>query len=143
MTAKEYLSQAWKIDKMVNAKLSQVTSLRGLAEKASATLSDMPPSGERNTCRMEDIIIKIVDLEREINADIDRLIDMKRDIMAAIKGLDNEEHRIVLELRYLCFMPWEAIIDEMRYSRTHVFDFHQDALSALEEKTGLRSMESD
>ena len=47
MTAKEYLSQAYKIDNDINSKLEQVTSLRDLATKATSTISDMPGSPKK------------------------------------------------------------------------------------------------
>lgn len=131
MTTKEYLSQAWRIDRMVNAKLQQAQSLRNLSEKASATLSDTPPSDTPNPHRMEDIIIKMIDLEAEINADIDRLVDLKREIMRAIKALENDEYKILLELRYLCFMPWRDIAAEMQYGVDNVYKLHQKAISLL------------
>ena len=48
MTAKEYLSQAYRIDQRINAKLEQVMALRALATKATGTLSDMPRSDSSN-----------------------------------------------------------------------------------------------
>ena len=56
LTAKEYLSQAFRIDLRIRSKIEQVQSLRDLAEKATVTFSDMPSSGTRNIDRMEDII---------------------------------------------------------------------------------------
>ena len=79
MTAKEYLGQAYRLDQRINSKLEQVMSLRDLATKATSTLSDVAPSGTRNVHRMEDIIVKLVDLENEINSDIDNLVDLKRE----------------------------------------------------------------
>ena len=74
MTAKEYLSQAYKIDNDINSKLEQVASLRDLATKATSTMSDMPGSPNRNIHKMEDAIVKIIALEDEINSDIHELI---------------------------------------------------------------------
>ena len=73
MNAKEYLSQAMYIDQRINSKLEQVTRLRENVTNCTATLSDMPRPDSPNKQRMEETICKIVDLEREINADIDRL----------------------------------------------------------------------
>ena len=56
LSAKEYLSQAYRIDQRINSKLEQVQSLRCLAEKATAALSDTPSGGTRNVHRMEDVI---------------------------------------------------------------------------------------
>ena len=128
MTAKEYLSQAYRIDRMVKAKLEQVRSLRELSMNAAATLSSTPPSGTRKVHRMEDIIAKMLDLESEINADIDALVDLKREIMATIKGVENEDYRTLLELRYLCFKSWNEIAADMRYNINSIFKIHRRAL---------------
>ena len=132
MTAKEYLSQAYRLDQRIDAKIEQVASLRNLAAKATSTLSDVAPSGTRNVHRMEDIIIKIIDLENEINADIDILVDLKREIMAAIRSIHDPDYCTVLELRYLCFKPWEQIAVEMGYSIDNVYKLHRMALKTLE-----------
>ena len=81
MTAKQFLKQARYLDERINTKIAQVSSLHDLATKATATLSDMPGSPTRNTHRMEDIIIKILMLENEINSDIDHLVDLKENIL--------------------------------------------------------------
>ena len=132
MKAKEYLSQAYRLDQRIDAKIEQVMSLRNLAAKATSTLSDVAPSGTRNVHRMEDIIIKIIDFENEINADIDRLVDLKREIMRVIKALPNPEYQTLLELRYLCFKPWEQIAVEMGYGIDNVYKLHRMALKMLE-----------
>ena len=93
MNAKEYLRQARYLDTQINTKLQQVESLHGLATKATSTLSDMPGSPTRNTHRMEDIIIKILMLENEINEDIDALVDLKNEILGVIKAVEDEELR--------------------------------------------------
>ena len=49
MTAKEYLTQAYRIDQRINSKLEQVSSLRDLSTKATSTLTDVPPSGTWST----------------------------------------------------------------------------------------------
>ena len=63
MTAKEYLSQALNIDRSINSKLEQVASLHELATKATTLMSDMPGSPNRNIHKMEDAIVKMVELE--------------------------------------------------------------------------------
>lgn len=109
MIVKDYLSQAYRIDQRINSKIEQVSCLHDLATKATQTLSDMPGSATRNTHRMEDVIIKIIDLENEINTEIDRLVDIKLEIMCLINGVPNPEEQTLLELRYLCFKTWEQI----------------------------------
>ena len=98
MTAKEYLSQAMYIDQRINSKLEQVMTLRETATKATATLTDMPRSDSPNLQSMENTIVKIVDLENEINRDIDRLVDLKAEVRQLIAALENPEQQLILEL---------------------------------------------
>ena len=130
MTAKEYLGQAYRLDQRINSKLEQVLSLRDLTTKATATMSDMPGGGSRNVYKMQDIIGKIIDLENEINADIDQLVDLKREMVAVIKAVENPEYQTLLELRYLCFKTWEQIAVYMGYESRYLHKLHQRALNA-------------
>ena len=77
MNSKEFLEQVRYVDRAIDTKLEQLYRLRNEATKATSLVSDMPRGGSPNLQRLEDTIVKIIDLEREINRDIDRLIDMK------------------------------------------------------------------
>ena len=68
--AKRYLSQAFGLNQRIESKLGQIEDLHDLATKATVTYSDMPKSPNRDGSRMEDAIIKIIDLENEINQDM-------------------------------------------------------------------------
>lgn len=131
MTAKEYLSQAYRIDQRINSKIDQVGSLRELATKATATLTDMPGASTPNVHRMSDIICKIVALEEEINADIDQLVDLKREIVSLIKRVSNAEFQTLLEQRYLCFRSWEEIAVAMGYNVRTIYRLHDQALKSV------------
>ncbi len=131
MSPKEYLSQARWLDMRINSKLHQVASLHSLATKASSTLSDAPRSGARNVHRMEDIILKIVALENGINGDIDRLVDLKRDITESIHAVESMDHQSLLEKRYLCLMTWEQIAAETGCSVRNIHLMHGEALKKV------------
>lgn len=131
MKIKEYLGQAYRIDHRINSKLDQISTLHDLATKASSTVNDMPGSPNRNIHKMEDVIVKIIDLENEVNKDIDTLVDLKMAIMHLIKLVDNGEYQIILEQRYLCFKTWEQISVDLGYSIQHTFRLHDKALKAL------------
>ena len=134
LSAKDYLSQAYRIDQRINSKIEQVQSLRNLAAKATATLSDAPTSkGTRNIHRMEDVIVKMMDLESEINKDLNRLIDLKHEIITVVKCVENPELQTLLELRYLCFKTWEEIAVEISWSIRQVYYMHGEALREIEQ----------
>ena len=47
MTAKEYLSQAYRLDQRIDSKIEQVASLNDLATKCTTTISGMPHNPSR------------------------------------------------------------------------------------------------
>lgn len=131
MNAKEYLSQAMHIDQRISSKLEQVMKLREAATKATATLSDMPRPDSPNIQAMESTICKIVDLEREINEDVDRLIDLKAEARRVIQQITEPDQQLVLELRYLCYKPWTEIMSEIGYSEATLYRLHGEALKNI------------
>lgn len=131
MTAKEYLSQAFHIDQRISSKLSQVMRLRETATDCTATLSDMPRPDSPSRQQMADTICKIVDLEREINEDIDRLVDLKAEARRAINAVSDPDQQLILELRYLCYKPWNEIMTELGYSEATIYRLHGEALKKI------------
>ena len=131
MTAKEYLSQAFHIDQRISSKLSQVMRLREAATNCTATLSDMPWPDSPSRQQMTDTICKIVDLEREINEDIDRLVDLKAEARRAINAVSDPDQQLILELRYLCYKPWNEIMTELGYSEPTIYRLHGEALKKI------------
>jgi len=131
MNAKEYLSQAMYIDQRIDSKLEQIMKLRESATKATATLSDMPRPDSPNVQSMEETIVKIVDLEREINRDIDVLVDLKAEARKVISKLDNPEQQLILEMRYLCYKSWAEIAEDLSFSESNVYKIHGEALKRI------------
>ena len=84
----------------------------------------MPKSPSRGTSKLEDTIVKIVDLQEEINRDIDKLVDLKAEMVGTIKQIQNKELQVILEKRYLCFETWEKIAVDMNYDIRHIHRLH-------------------
>lgn len=131
MNIKDYLENAFRIDHRIASKLEQIVSYNALATKATSTFSGLP-GGNKDIHRMENTIIKIVDLEREVNDQIDELIDIKTDITHMIAKLQNPEYRLVLELRYLNMKSWEQISVELGYNSRHARRMRDEAICELE-----------
>lgn len=136
MTAKEYLSQAYRLDQRIDSKIAQIASLNDLATKCTATLTGMPRNPNRGGSTMADAVCKIVDLQEEINRDIDRLVDLKREIVAVIKAVENPEYQVMLEKRYLSFQTWEQIAVDMNYSIQHIYRLREKAYAAVQVPEG-------
>lgn len=131
MTAKEYLSQAYRLDQRINSKIEQVASLNDLATKCTSTLTGMPRNPNRASSTMADAVGKIIDLQNEINRDIDRLVDLKREIVTVIKAIENPEYQTLLEKRYLCFLTWEKIAVDMGYDLRWLYRIHKRVLDEI------------
>ena len=131
MTAKEYLSQGYRLDQRIKSKMEQISNLNDLATKATVAMSGMPHSPNRGSSTMANAVEKIIDLENEINAEIERLVILKQNIIDTIQSVENMEYQTLLEKRYLCFQKWEQIAIDMDYSIDNVFKVHKKALAAV------------
>lgn len=131
MTPKEYLNQAYWLDRRIDSKLEQLSALKDMVTKTTSAMTDDVVSHTRNVHSMQDVVAKIIDMQAEINADIDRLVDLKSEIMHVIKDVRNPEHQTLLELRYLCFKSWEYVAEQMGYNVRHIYRLHDEAVEQI------------
>ena len=131
MTPKEYLNQAYWLDRRIDSKLEQLSALKDMVTKTTSAMTDDVVSHTRNVHSMQDVVAKIIDMQAEINADIDRLVDLKSEIMHVIKAVKNPEHQTLLELRYLCFKSWEYVAEQMGYNVRHIYRLHDEAVEQI------------
>lgn len=133
MNAKEYLSQAIWLDQMIDSKLEQLATLKSLSMKVTTSFTQEKISGGNiEKSRMENTIVKVIDLEHEINEDIDRFVDLKRDIQDTINKMENINYQLLLEMRYLSGKNWEEIAEQLNYNNRTVFKVHGRALKQFE-----------
>lgn len=131
MTTLEFLSQAYRLDLRIDSKLAQIASLNELATKCTSTFSDTPHTPNNRVSVMADAISKIVDLQKEIDEDLNQLINVKQQIVRCIKAVENKECQTLLELRFLCGWTWEEIAFKMGYSIQHTFRMRERALKQV------------
>ena len=131
MTPKEYLNQAYWLDRRIDSKLEQLSALKDMVTKTTSAMTDDVVSHTRNVHSMQDVVAKIIDMQAEINADIDRLVDLKSEIMHVIKAVRHPEHQTLLELRYLCFKSWEYVAEQMGYNVRHIYRLHDEAVEQI------------
>ena len=132
MNAKAYLEQARYLDMRIKSKCRQIETLNELADSCTAVLTNMPKSPGPSPSRVETSVLKILTLQEEIRVDIDRLVELKREIMSIIKEVSDTELQTLLEKRYLCYLSWEQIAVEMSFSIQHIYRMHDAALNAID-----------
>lgn len=131
MTKKEFREIIY-LDHLINSKLRLLESLKSnrLQVKGMQIKSDVVQVSKQGN-RQEDLIIRILDLEKEITKDIDKLIDEKKRAKAVIDELDGP-YRLVMTMRYLECMKWEEIAYRIGYSIQAVYKVHGQALKRVE-----------
>ena len=78
MTAKEYLSQAYRIDQRINAKLEQAERLRELSRRRTVAYGGERVSHSRNVHHMEDTVVRLIEAERALDREIDAFLESSR-----------------------------------------------------------------
>lgn len=135
MTAKDYLSQARVLDQAINARLERIARLRALVSGRAARTDGMPRGGAGSAGSTffdwTDTVVKIDEMERALDKDIDRLIDLKREIAEVIAAVPDMRYRTLLEYRYLCGWSWARIARAMHYGEDWVRHAHGWALKQV------------
>lgn len=132
MNAKEFLSQAFYMNRQIKSKQKRLDVLRDIKPGPSMVFSDeVKIPGDPKRSAVEICAIKIADLEEEIAKDILALVDVVKAINEVIRRVDNIEYRTILEMRYLAFMDWTEITDRMGYSMRQTFYMHRRALQVV------------
>ena len=129
MTAKEFLKQAYRLNELINSDLEELQNLRELSRNVSSPVLEERVCGTKNTSApYEKHVVKIVDLERQIGQEVERLLKLKTDIRGAINQMKNVDEKLLLRYRYINFLNWEEICVNLNVSMRTVHRLHSSAL---------------
>lgn len=132
MTAKEYLTQVVRADRMIDNKLHEIQELRRMSVTITSVLKDDVVSGGGGSGDKVGVMVsKIIDMENELDREIDKLVDLKREVMSVIDQLETTKCEILYK-RYLQNKTWEKIAVETGYSYVWVCKLHGRALQDVE-----------
>lgn len=132
MNSKEYLQQLDKIDFLIESKKNEIEILRAKLFKGINYESDGSGKGSSDVNKNEKIIIKIIELEEEMNEQLGDLIDLKKEIIKVVDKLSDSEQLKVIYLRYFQQYRWSRITKELQYSKRQVMRIHANALNELD-----------
>lgn len=119
---------------MIDIKANEVAKLRALIDVGAVRYDKDKVMGGSQDDKMLDTVIKIVELEDEINADIDKMIEWKRFANEMIESLDDDREKVILYKRYFEKKSFEQISVDTNYSWRQVHRLHGRALVALDNK---------
>lgn len=132
MNAKEYLNQISELDGKIMKKQQRCRTLRDVAMNTSVNNSNEAVQRTRNKSPLESIVTKVIDLEREIEADEARLVDLKAEVWEQLDKLTDEIQKRILWLRYVERKPWRYISVAVHFTSRYVYKLHIKALDELE-----------
>jgi len=133
MGAKQYLMQIKWLEDTLDARLDQIEKLRSIATRITTEYggNDKVQSSHNND-KLAFTIAKITDFENELKNDIDKFVAFQIDARRNIEQMENEEYKLLLTLRYLNYMTWEQIADQMHYTFQWIHVLHKRALNEFE-----------
>ena len=117
MDAKSYLREVERLDVRIQNKLIERQQWKDIAFGITASVGGERVQTSGSQQKMADAVVKCVDMEEEINALVDSLIETKKDVIATIEQLDNPTEYDILHKRYIQFMPLKEIAE--RYGREY------------------------
>lgn len=131
MTAKEYLQQAYIIDRKIKLDTEKLEAARsalyGKTVRYDRDGSKLVPQGNGT----ENAVLRVLELEERLDKEIDRLTEKRQEIEQAVNAIPDEVQREVLTRRYLLYQKWEVIAKEMNYSERHIRRLHGHALKNM------------
>ena len=132
MTAKEYLNQLIAMDNAINRKQQRLATLRDVAMNTTPNYADEAVQRTREKNPLENIMSKIVDLDREIDEEIDALVDFKAEVWEKLDKIADERYKRILWLRYADRKTWRYIALELNFTIRYIHKMHLKALAELD-----------
>ena len=133
MKAQDFLRQVRKLDLQITNKLIEKQQWRDIALGITANMDGERVQSSGGKSKMADAVNKCVDIEAEIDNLVDRLIDVKKEVIQAIEQIDSPIEYDVLHRRYIQFQGLQDIADHYRKDYGWATTTHGRALKSLQE----------
>lgn len=132
MGIKQYLKQAFTIDRLIKAKKIRIQYLRDQLEMLNSLNMNTKVQANGSKDRLGDTVAMLVDTIADVEKDIAKLVQLQRDMSDLIANVERGDLRLVLYERYINFKKWEDIAVDNNYSLDNIFKLHGRALQAIE-----------
>lgn len=137
MNVLEWLEQVKKMDELINAKIAEKQRLIEIATDISPRVPDgIPPTNTGTVSqKMQNAVINLIDLERQIDKLIDEYIECKQNVVKVLEKLPSVQYG-VLHRHYIRGMTWEQVAEDMNYSTMQIWRIRKKSLKNLEDVIG-------
>ena len=135
MTAKEYLNRVRRQNYILKQTEKELNEIRADILTLRASSLSEHVSGSKNS-DTADKYIRLESYMEKVNAEWDKLIDMRNAAKDLIGAMPDPMHRAVLYARYINGQRWEDIAMDMHYSWKCIFKLHGQALRVFYQMHG-------
>jgi DNA-directed RNA polymerase specialized sigma subunit len=137
MVAKEYLKKIARMESYIQSKKERLAVLKEMSSGISSPKFDgMPRNPNKGRSRLEETILKYIDLENEIKEDEKKLEHEKLYLLEAISRIEEPEYQTILISRYFKHQSWNDIANSLFYTKRWLYSLHGRALERLDEELG-------
>lgn len=128
--ARRFLCQGRFLEEQIRQKVLMREQLTELATATSAFVSGMPGKA-LDPHRLDGLIARMSDLDREILAETNRMLTLQDDIQKALDRLNDPTRRLVLSMRYVNQTAFQEIADRLFLDESTVYRHHRRGLEEL------------
>lgn len=130
MTAKEYLSQGYRLEQIIKLIKMDIEYWQDLASSVSSPGFEEHFNSTRNTdAPFVKQIYKMMEYQDLLTEKLELHMNLKREMQKAIESMSNQDERLVLEFRYIKNLTWPRIADLMYVDESTVRRWHNKALN--------------
>lgn len=130
--AQIYLEQVELADAIIANKLIERKQWMDIALGITANMDGERVQSSGSKSKLEDAVIKLVDMEAEIDRAVDRLIEIKQDVVAVLEQLDSPYDYRLLHLRYIQFVDLVDIAERWNKDYTAITTAHGRAVARVQ-----------
>lgn len=131
MKAKEYLQQLKKLDVMIGNKMIEIDQWQAIATGTTACSEGERVQASGSQQKMADAVTRYMDIQAELDADIDRFIDTKKEVIRTIEELEPMEYDL-LHMIYVQYLTLNDVADKYEKSYSSITTIHGRALKQVQ-----------
>lgn len=129
------LSAVVELRAKINDTKTELERLKMMSSSFPSRLDGMP-TAKSTTSRVESLSVKILDCECRLTELVEEKIRTQIDLSLEIMSRVTGKARDVLILRYVDCKPFATIIDELKYSKSTIFNLHRRGKTEFQSARG-------
>ena len=130
MKARERLKELYRLDLKIERERKQIEDLKQRMYTVSAPALDadrVKTSGSGDD-KLLKLIASVERTTRRITKDLQTHMRLYNQIVREIDRVQDERAKTILTSRYVLYMQWDAIANDLGYEMSYVYRLHQDAV---------------